>query len=59
MEVREPLDSYEFPGDDTDHPRLRFGALEGDKEWQEKVWELMELWTPASRPPTATSTSRS
>ena len=43
MEVRELLDSYEFPGDDT--PIIRgsaLKALEGDKEWQEKVWELME-----------------
>ncbi len=42
MEVRELLDSYEFPGDDT--PIIRgsaLKALEGDKEWQEKVWELM------------------
>ena len=43
MEVRELLDSYEFPGDDT--PIIRgsaLKALEGDKEWQEKVWEHME-----------------
>ena len=43
MEVRELLDSYEFPGDDT--PIIRgsaLKALEGDKEWQEKIWELME-----------------
>ena len=43
MEVRELLDSYEFPGDDT--PIIRgsaLKALEGDKEWQEKVWELMD-----------------
>ena len=40
MEVRELLDSYEFPGDDT--PIIRgsaLKALEGDKEWQEKVWD--------------------
>ncbi len=43
MEVRELLDSYEFPGDDT--PIIRgsaLKALEGDKAWQDKVWELME-----------------
>ena len=43
MEVRELLDSYEFSGDDT--PIIRgsaLKALEGDKEWQEKVWELMD-----------------
>ena len=43
MEVRELLDSYEFPGDDT--PIIRgsaLKALEGDKAWQEKIWELME-----------------
>ncbi len=43
MEVRELLDSYEFPGDDT--PIIRgsaLKALEGDAEWQEKVWELMD-----------------
>ncbi len=41
MEVRELLDSYEFPGDDT--PIIRgsaLKALEGDKEWQEKIREL-------------------
>ena len=43
MEVRELLDSYEFPGDDT--PIIRgsaLKALEGDKAWQDKVWELMD-----------------
>ena len=43
MEVRELLSSYEFPGDDT--PIIRgsaLKALEGDAEWQEKIWELME-----------------
>ena len=53
MEVRELLDSYEFPGDDT--PIIRgsaLKALEGDKEWQEKVWELMDAvdsYIPTSR----------
>ena len=43
MEVRELLSSYEFPGDDT--PIIRgsaLKALEGEAEWQEKIWELME-----------------
>ena len=43
MEVRETLSFYGFPGDDT--PIIRgsaLKALEGDKEWQEKVWELMD-----------------
>ena len=43
MEVRELLSSYEFPGDDT--PIIRgsaLKALEGDKEYQDKIWELMD-----------------
>ncbi|MEG0303629.1 elongation factor Tu, partial [Gordonibacter sp.] len=43
MEVRELLDKYEFPGDDT--PIIRgsaLKALEGDAAWQEKIWELMD-----------------
>ncbi len=43
MEVRELLSSYDFPGDDT--PIVRgsaLKALEGDKEYQDKVWELMD-----------------
>ncbi len=43
MEVRELLDTYEFPGDDT--PIIRgsaLKALEGEPEWQEKIWELMD-----------------
>ena len=43
LEVRELLNSYEFPGDDT--PVIRVSALkalEGDPEWEEKVIELME-----------------
>ena len=43
MEVRELLDSYEFPGDDT--PIIRgsaLKALEGDAAYQDKVWELMD-----------------
>ena len=43
METRELLTEYEFPGDDI--PVIRgsaLKALEGDKEWQEKIWELMD-----------------
>jgi elongation factor Tu len=43
LEVRELLTSYEFPGDDT--PVIRVSALkalEGDKEWEDKIIELME-----------------
>ena len=43
MEVRELLDEYEFPGDDT--PIIRGSALmalQGDAAWQDKIIELME-----------------
>ena len=42
MEVRELLDSYEFPGDDT--PIVLgspLGALNGEPKWEEKIMELM------------------
>src|SRR6266496_1306618 len=42
LEVRELLNEYEFPGDDT--PIIRVSALkalEGDAEWTGKVMELM------------------
>ena len=42
MEVRELLDFYGFPGDDT--PIIRgsaLGALNGEPKWEEKVMELM------------------
>jgi elongation factor Tu len=42
MEVRELLDQYEFPGDDT--PVIAgsaLGALNGETEWEDKVMELM------------------
>ncbi|QOI10912.1 elongation factor Tu [Blochmannia endosymbiont of Colobopsis nipponica] len=41
MEVRELLSQYDFPGDDT--PIIRgsaLKALEGDKVWEEKIFEL-------------------
>src|SRR5438132_2360910 len=43
LEVRELLNEYEFPGDDT--PVIRVSALkalEGDPEWTPKINELME-----------------
>ncbi len=43
METRELLTEYGFPGDDT--PIIRgsaLGALNGEKEWQDKIWELMD-----------------
>ena len=43
MEVRELLDKYEFPGDDT--PIIRgsaLKALEGDEEAKEAIWELLD-----------------
>ncbi|MEI6453466.1 MAG: elongation factor Tu [Actinomycetes bacterium] len=43
LEVRDLLNEYEFPGDDT--PVIRVSALkalEGDAEWGAKVLELME-----------------
>ena len=42
LEVRELLNEYEFPGDDT--PVIRVSALkalEGEAEWQDKILELM------------------
>src|SRR5205814_1401900 len=43
LEVRELLGEYGFPGDDTPVVRVSaLKALEGDKEWQDKVTELME-----------------
>ena len=43
MEVRELLNQYEFPGDDA--PVIKVSALkalEGDKEWGQRVLDLME-----------------
>jgi elongation factor Tu len=42
MEVRELLDTYEFPGDDT--PVIKgsaLGALNGETQWEDTVMELM------------------
>ncbi len=42
MEVRELLDTYEFPGDDTPIiPGSALGALNGETDWEDKVMELM------------------
>jgi elongation factor Tu len=43
MEVRELLESYEFPGDDTPVVRVSaLKALEGDEAYEAGVLELME-----------------
>ena len=43
MEVRELLSKYDYPGDDT--PIIRgsaLGALNGEAQWEAKIYELME-----------------
>ena len=43
LEVRELLNEYEFPGDDTPIVRVSaLKALEGDAEWAPKIVELMD-----------------
>jgi elongation factor Tu len=43
LEVRELLNEYEFPGDDTPIVRVSaLKALEGDEAWTAKILELME-----------------
>jgi elongation factor Tu len=43
LEVRELLNEYEFPGDDTPIVRVSaLKALEGDAAWTPKILELME-----------------
>ena len=43
MEVRELLTSYDFPGDDIPIVRVSaLKALEGDKEWGDKIVEIMD-----------------
>src|SRR5256885_10359690 len=43
LEVRELLNEYEFPGDDTPIVRVSaLKALEGDAEWSAKIVELMD-----------------
>jgi elongation factor Tu len=42
LEVRELLNEYEFPGDDTPVTRVSaLKALEGDDAWADKIMELM------------------
>jgi elongation factor Tu len=42
LEVRELLTSYEFPGDDIPVVQVSaLKALQGDKEWEDKIVELM------------------
>ncbi len=43
LEVRELLNEYEFPGDDAPVVRVSaLKALEGDKEWEDRIVELMQ-----------------
>jgi elongation factor Tu len=43
LEVRELLNEYEFPGDDTPIVRVSaLKALEGDSAWADKIVELMD-----------------
>ena len=43
MEVRELLDTYEFPGDDTPIVRVAaVPALAGDEKWSASIMELMD-----------------
>jgi elongation factor Tu len=43
LEVRELLNDYDFPGDDTPVVRVSaLKALEGDPEWTPKILELMD-----------------
>src|SRR5215475_11050173 len=43
LEVRELLNEYEFPGDDTPVTKVSaLKALEGDSAWQDKIIELMD-----------------
>jgi elongation factor Tu len=43
MEVRELLSAYEFPGDDVPVVQVSaLKALEGDKEWEDKIVELLK-----------------
>ena len=43
MEIRELLDSYDFPGDDIPIVQVSgLKALEGDSNWESKIEELMK-----------------
>ncbi len=53
LEVRELLSTYEFPGDDLPVVRVSaLRALEGDKEWGDKLLELMAAVDSAIPEPT-------
>jgi elongation factor Tu len=53
LEVRELLNEYEFPGDDTPIVRVSaLKALEGDAEWTPKIVELMEAVDSSIAEPT-------
>jgi elongation factor Tu len=53
LEVRELLNEYEFPGDDTPIVRVSaLKALEGDAEWTTKIVELMEAVDSSIAEPT-------
>jgi elongation factor Tu len=53
LEVRELLSTYEFPGDDLPVVRVSaLKALEGDKEWSDKLLELMNAVDTAIPEPT-------
>jgi elongation factor Tu len=53
LEVRELLSTYEFPGDDLPVVRVSaLKALEGDKEWGDKLLELMAAVDSAIPEPT-------
>ena len=54
LEVRELLNEYEFPGDDTPVVRVSaLKALEGDAEWTAKILELMAAVDTFMPEPTA------
>ena len=61
VEVRDLLTEYDFPGDDIPFViGSALKALEGDEEYKSRRSSSSpSSWTPTSRSPSATSTSRS
>ena len=60
VEIRDLLSEYEFPGDDIPFVTgSALKALEGDEEYEAQDPRAARRWTPTSRSPSATSTSRS
>ena len=61
MEIRELLDEYEFPGDDT--PIIKGSALKAledpNGEWGDKIMELMDAVDSYIPDPNVTQTNRS